>query len=102
MRSLPTVSTVVNTNGLLEQENTVEITTDPTVIEEVTTTEQLITTEIPAAQVIQEMHVPKPQPVALMKINKIGKENNLPTMTMLKHTVHCAKKSCHRASNLCF
>lgn len=55
------------------QENTVEITTDPTVIEEVTTTEQLITTEIPAAQVIQEMHIPKPQPVALMKINKIGK-----------------------------
>ncbi|KAI0232379.1 hypothetical protein LSAT2_017276 [Lamellibrachia satsuma] len=70
----------------MSRENTVEITTDPTVIEEVTTTEQLITTEIPAAQVIQEMHIPKPQPVALMKINKIEPEDTSPPSTVVATT----------------
>lgn len=82
----------------MSRENTVEITTDPTVIEEVTTTEQLITTEIPASQVIQEMHVPKPQPVALMKINKIEPQDTSPASTMVATTTSNLEESTEQSS----
>ncbi|KAK2181199.1 hypothetical protein NP493_407g05030 [Ridgeia piscesae] len=82
----------------MSRENTVEITTDPTVIEEVTTTEQLITTEIPAAQVIQEMHVPKPQPVALMKINKIEPQDTSSASTLVATTTSNSEESPEQSS----